>query len=158
METFSALLVLCEGNSPVTGELPSQRPVTLSFDVFFNCTWTNNHEAGDLRRHRAHYDVIVMCKWSQGRSYMWAKRTLEHISSQKLSNVTLLVLCDVLQEIGQYLGNRSPDSLPCHVVNAMLLKCVINMSLSFAGKDLHYLISTGIIEYPNRFVCFLKIS
>ena len=23
--------------------------------------WINNHEAGDLRRHRAHHDVIVMC-------------------------------------------------------------------------------------------------
>ena len=34
METFSALLALCAGNSPVTGEFPSQRPVTLSFDVF----------------------------------------------------------------------------------------------------------------------------
>ena len=32
METFSALLALCEGNSPVTGEFPSQRPVTRSFD------------------------------------------------------------------------------------------------------------------------------
>ena len=36
METFSALLVLCAGNSPVTGEFPSQRPVTRSFDVFFD--------------------------------------------------------------------------------------------------------------------------
>ena len=36
METFSALLTLCEGNSPVTGEFPSQRPVTWSFDVFFD--------------------------------------------------------------------------------------------------------------------------
>ena len=35
METFSALLALCEGNSPVTGEFPSQRPVTRSFDAFF---------------------------------------------------------------------------------------------------------------------------
>ena len=35
METFSALLAFCAGNSPVTGELPSQRPVTRSFDVFF---------------------------------------------------------------------------------------------------------------------------
>ena len=35
METFSALLALCAGNSPVTGEFPAQRPVTLSFDVFF---------------------------------------------------------------------------------------------------------------------------
>ena len=36
METFSVLLVLCAGNSPVTGEFPSQRPVTRSFDVFFD--------------------------------------------------------------------------------------------------------------------------
>ena len=36
METFSALLALCVGNSPVTGEFPSQRPVTRSFDAFFD--------------------------------------------------------------------------------------------------------------------------
>ena len=35
MEAFSALLVLCAGNSPITGEYPSQRPVTRSFDVYF---------------------------------------------------------------------------------------------------------------------------
>ena len=34
METFSALLAFCAGNSPVTGEFPVQRPVTQSFDVF----------------------------------------------------------------------------------------------------------------------------
>ena len=28
METFSALLLLCEGNLPVTGGFPSQKPVT----------------------------------------------------------------------------------------------------------------------------------
>ena len=33
---FSMLLTLCVGNSPVTGEFPSQRPVTRSFDVFFD--------------------------------------------------------------------------------------------------------------------------
>ena len=36
METFSALLAHCEGNSPVTGEFPSQRPMTRSFHVFFD--------------------------------------------------------------------------------------------------------------------------
>ena len=36
METVSALLALCAGNSPVTGEFPSQRPVKRSFDVFFH--------------------------------------------------------------------------------------------------------------------------
>ena len=31
----------CEGNRPVTGLFPAQRPVTQSFDVFLMCTWTN---------------------------------------------------------------------------------------------------------------------
>ena len=38
METLSALLAFFEGNSPVTGESPSQRPVTRSFDVLFDQT------------------------------------------------------------------------------------------------------------------------
>ena len=51
------------------GEIPAQRPLTRSFDVFFFiCAWindwVNNREAGDLRRHRGHYDVNVM-KWTQ---------------------------------------------------------------------------------------------
>ena len=36
METFSTLLAICAGNSPVPGEFPTQRPVTRSFDVFFD--------------------------------------------------------------------------------------------------------------------------
>ena len=36
METFSALLVIFPGNSSVLGEFPAQRPVTGSFDVFFD--------------------------------------------------------------------------------------------------------------------------
>ena len=36
METFSALLAICARNSPVPGEFPAQKPVTRSFDVFFD--------------------------------------------------------------------------------------------------------------------------
>ena len=36
MKTFSALLAICAGNSPVPGEFPTQRPVTRSFDVYFD--------------------------------------------------------------------------------------------------------------------------
>ena len=35
METFSALLASCVGNSQVTGEFPSQRQVTRGFDISF---------------------------------------------------------------------------------------------------------------------------
>ena len=57
METCSALLALCAGNSPLTGEFPSQRGQwrgALMFPLI--CAWINgwlnNREAGDLRRHR----------------------------------------------------------------------------------------------------------
>ena len=46
-ETFSALLALCAGNSPVT--------------VWTN-GWVSSRDAGDLRRHRAHYDGTVMSR------------------------------------------------------------------------------------------------
>ena len=36
MQTFTALLALCAENSPVTGEFPTQGPVTRSFDVFYD--------------------------------------------------------------------------------------------------------------------------
>ena len=64
METFSALLAICAGNSPVPVNSPhkGQWRGALLFSLI--CTrisgWVNNGEAGDLRRHRAHYDVTVM--------------------------------------------------------------------------------------------------
>ena len=60
METFSALLAICAVNSPVTGEFRAQRPVTLRFEVFFYLHL--NKRLSDLRRHRAHYEAIVMAK------------------------------------------------------------------------------------------------
>ena len=58
METFSALLALCAGNSSHKGQWRG----ALMFSLI--CAringWINNGEAGDLRRYRVHYDVIVM--------------------------------------------------------------------------------------------------
>ena len=62
METFSALLAICAGNSPVPGEFPAQRPVTQSFDVFFDLCpnkrlskqswgWWVERPSGSLWRH-----------------------------------------------------------------------------------------------------------
>ena len=44
---------------------PSQKPVTRNFDIFFRLHLNkrcNKQNIGDLRRHRAHYDVIVMLR------------------------------------------------------------------------------------------------
>ena len=66
----SSLLALSKGDPPVTGGVSLQRASKygkrLQFMMMFSliCTWingwVNNRDAGDLRRHRAHYDVTVM--------------------------------------------------------------------------------------------------
>ena len=64
METFFALLALCAGNSPVPVNSPhkGQWRGVLMFSLIYVWIngWVNNREAGDLRRHRSHYDVNVM--------------------------------------------------------------------------------------------------
>ena len=73
MEAFSALLAICAGNSPVTGEFPTQRPVTRSFDVFFDLHpnkrlskqwwgWWLETPSWPLRRHRN--DIRCLCFFS----------------------------------------------------------------------------------------------
>ena len=61
METFSALLAICAGNSPVPGEFPAQKPVMRSFDVFLdlglNKPFSKQSWFETLSRQ---YDVIVM--------------------------------------------------------------------------------------------------
>ena len=66
---------------PVTGEFPAQRPVKRSFDVFLDLRLNrrfSKREAGDLRCHRAHYDVTVIIDlhvtvhwWLMGRGKAW---------------------------------------------------------------------------------------
>ena len=76
METFSALLAICVGNSPVPGEFPTQRPVTRSFDVYFDLPpnkllskqslgWWFETLSPPLWRHRnAYYWLRVSCACS----------------------------------------------------------------------------------------------
>ena len=67
METFSVLLALCAGNSPVNSPHKGQWRGALMFSLI--CAWingwVNNREAVDLRRYRAHYDVTVMFWYTQ---------------------------------------------------------------------------------------------
>ena len=62
METSSASLILSAGNSLVTGEFPSQRPMTQSFDIFIDrhlnkrlseqsCGWISETPSRSLWRH-----------------------------------------------------------------------------------------------------------
>ena len=77
IETFSALLAICAGNSPVTDEFATQRPATRSFDVFFDLRlnkrlrkqswgWWFETLSRPLWRHRNVYRKIYM------RSHIWS--------------------------------------------------------------------------------------
>ena len=84
METFSALLSICAGNSPVPGEFPAQRPVARSFDVFFDLLLNkrlNKQSWGWW------FETISCPFWCD--SYEW-----EHVlqCSEKL-DVSITVLC-----------------------------------------------------------------
>ena len=61
---FRVTFAICAGNSPVPGEFPAkgQWRGALMFSLIYAWIngWVNNAEAGDLRNHRAHYDVTVM--------------------------------------------------------------------------------------------------
>ena len=75
METYSASLAICAGNSPVTGEFPAQRPVTRSFDVFFDLRlntrlskqswgWWFETSSGPLWRHCNDIHIYITWTWS----------------------------------------------------------------------------------------------
>ena len=66
MKTFSALLAICAGHWPVNGEFPTQRPMTRSFDVFFDLRQNKRLSKQSwgwwFETPSRHYDVIVMSK------------------------------------------------------------------------------------------------
>ena len=65
METFSALLALCAGSSPVTGEFPITKASDAELWCFLRCAPEQrieytNRGASDLSNHGTHYDVTVI--------------------------------------------------------------------------------------------------
>ena len=98
MNTFSMLLALFAGNSPVTGEFPSQRPVTRSFDVFF-----------DLRQNKR------LSKQSKRRWFETSSRPLWRHCNDLLMRRNTAVFClddEILKHLNlQWLARLLFDSL-----------------------------------------------
>ena len=87
METFSALLALCVGNSSVPGEFPAQRPVTQSFYVFFDMRPNKRLS----KQSRGWWFETISCSLWRHRNVcrqFWGLTT----ETQNLSNLT--VWCD----------------------------------------------------------------
>ena len=71
-----ALLAICAGNSPLMGEFPAQRPVTQSFDVFFdlrpNKQWWGWWVETPSRPLWHHCNDMVSCRWMYVMFYVWS--------------------------------------------------------------------------------------
>ena len=74
METFSALLAIFAGISPLTVDFPHKGQWRETLMFYFICAWisgwSNNREADDLRHRRAHYVVTVM-QWLKSTNLLW---------------------------------------------------------------------------------------
>ena len=82
IETFSALLAICTGNLPVTVEFPAHRPVTRSFDVFFDLHlnkqlskqwwgWWFETSSRPLWRHCSDMKIIQRIYLVQNHKHSW---------------------------------------------------------------------------------------
>ena len=89
METFSALLAICAGNSPIPGECPAQRPVTRSFDVFFDLRLTKRLSKQPWGWW---FETLLRPLWRHRNAWCW-----ETFSSAEILRVTWAkcVICDM---------------------------------------------------------------
>ena len=130
METFSALLALCAGNSPVSGEFPAQRPVTRSFDVFFDLRpikrlckhsrgWWFETLSRPLWRH-CNVQPSPMTLWRENAS-ITTLLALVGFSLQRSSNVEFFMFFLLLSWVIFLTNSRCSSDLRCHDARVMSL-------------------------------------
>ena len=83
-------------NSPQKG--PWRGALMSSLICFWMNGWINNHEAGDLRRHRTHYDVIVMRNTTCKKYRAWMLDPSYHMSYWISGNIS----CYNMRTVGWY--------------------------------------------------------
>ena len=130
---FSVLLALCAGihRSPVNSPLKGLWRGALMFSLI--CAWingwVNNREAGELRRHRDHYDFTVMSWDFQGSRGSWAPLTnMGYLYSQHGFHPRLYRTCDNLSMLGLKLAHACKRGPMLKSVSWAKIYITINMS------------------------------
>ena len=169
IETFPALLALCAENSPITGEFPSQRPVTRSFAVFFFffvvSLCFNKRSCKQSRRRR--FETLSRSLWRHCNTMSWyfakfrpsfcnmasdRKRFRNHQSAQYLWSV---ISNDVISAVpGDGLAPLGARPSAGTVMTGGLISyshkthtCIVNSSITFIIERMtcwRYLISENI--------------
>ena len=88
MEKISALLALCARNSPVSGEVPTQRPVPRSFDVFFDLR-LNKRLSKQLWNHHSRINHLM---FSQNKHPSWQWNMIHKLMLQVYDDVHNLMV------------------------------------------------------------------
>ena len=139
MEKFSALLAICAGihRSPVNSPHKGQWRRALMFSlicVWIN-GWVNNREAGDLRRYRAHYDVIVMNnddvyhRISHCAALLWCTSRLKNAILELITKLVIYYLSFICYD----LPFRSNARITTHVFVIEDVICTLSSSTKFLG-------------------------
>ena len=108
---------------------PHKRLVTRSFDVFFY-GWVNDREAGDWRRHRAPYDVIVvviLCSAAASWNCIWTNNRDAGDLRHHRAHYDVMVMRE--KYIKTYIGFTL---ISCHFTAVLC-----HVPFSRAGKILH---------------------
>ena len=115
IETSSALLAICAGNSPVPVNSPhkSQWRGALIFSLILAWIngWANNREAGNLRRNCAHYDVIVM---KTGVNHRMSSIHILYLTVAQTSNAYSIVNSSLPGQNGRHFAD---DIFKCTFMN-----------------------------------------
>ena len=131
---------MCAGKSPVPGELPAQRPVTQSFDVFFDLrlnkrlvkqSWgwwfeTLSHPLWRLcildiyvcclRRHRSWYLILMACLFNKQHIHIplilgwWSYWKIYHYRGTS-QNIRAIYDCDPIMIVKMNLVSRNVQTL-----------------------------------------------
>ena len=136
METFSASLALCAGNSPVTGE----RPVTQSFDVFFDLRlnkWLSKRSLGWWFKMSS---CSLWCHCNDKYIHHWTRWPLvQHILFYYLNQFRFIVNCAFRNKLWKI---STSDDVPYHFVmwtgmDHLTLKSMITQKTYFLWGQFH---------------------
>ena len=140
MEAFSMLLAFCAGNSPVPGEFPAQRPVTRSFDAFF-----------DLRPNKR----LSKQSWGWWMETPWC--SLWHHRNADVSYILCLIFYKkwcLHNGLSLWCWNQS---IPLHwrhdcevISNHQRFDCLLNCLFKSRSKKTSKLHVSGLYEFPAQ--------
>ena len=89
MEAFSALLALRVRNSPVTGEFPSQMPVSRSSDAFFDLGMDKRLSEQSRRWWFVTLPCSLWCNCNVHRQFSWTAVEVRALLSNEIPHITI---------------------------------------------------------------------